>query len=159
VFVPDWAMAITENDLQQKVLGFIDYWLGLMRDIKGRIRVRASGKYLYVDEHGEIWYAATYRTIGMWLHKDKEQVRWAVRQLTLSPEQRAAKKRNQSPVSAKKQKAKARPVAPKATTSKKDGFLISERHDRRKLPNVCRFRLNWKKIEEAFAKELGEVDD
>jgi hypothetical protein len=85
VFIPDWALAIVAADAEQKLLGFIDYWLGITtgrgrRGESGKHH-RATGKYLRVDDDGMAWYVATYREIGWRTGQGKEKVRWYIRRL------------------------------------------------------------------------------
>jgi hypothetical protein len=85
VYVPDWAMAVVSSDAQQKLLGLIDYWLGITtRGVyrgKPPLQLRARGRYLRVEDDGTAWYVVTCREIGWQIGKNKEQVRRLVRRL------------------------------------------------------------------------------
>ncbi len=85
VFIPDWAIAITPNDAEQKLLGYIDYWLGIAGIVKvddeERVQLRAGGSFLYVEQDGTAWYTVTARRLGRDLNKGKKQVYGIVRRL------------------------------------------------------------------------------
>ena len=75
VFIPWWAMAITADDAEQKLLGNLDYWLGAAKvDDEDRVYLRARGSFLYVESDGIAWYTVTARRLGRDLGKDKRQV-------------------------------------------------------------------------------------
>jgi hypothetical protein len=78
-------MAVVSSDAEQKLLGLIDYWLGIPTrggyGGKQPVQVRARGKYLRVEDDGTAWYVATCREIGRQIGKNKEQVRWLVSRL------------------------------------------------------------------------------
>jgi hypothetical protein len=85
VFIPEWVMAITNSDAEQKLLGLVDYWLGIVEvktvGRRQKVQLRARGKYLYVEGDGTAWYAATCRQMGWQLSKSKAAVRGLVRSL------------------------------------------------------------------------------
>ena len=69
VFIPYWAISVTEKDDEQKFLGFLDYWLGM--DGSGKVR----SHYLFYcrgDKHP--YLKCTARFIGKGIGKDKRQV-------------------------------------------------------------------------------------
>lgn len=78
VYIPDWALAITAKDDEQKLLGSLDYWLGVRQDR----RIRAPLHRLHQDARsGLISYICTARQIGRHIGKNKSQVHGLIRRL------------------------------------------------------------------------------
>lgn len=71
IFVPDWAMLVTPNDAEQKLLGWIDYWLGYGK----AWRFRAKRNLLYYEHNcPHPFLQCSARFIGLGIKKDKRAV-------------------------------------------------------------------------------------
>jgi len=78
IFIATWILALTKCDAEQKLIAFLDYWLGIGK----KKTLRASPERVHFDAApGGPWLIQTAREIGRQIGKDKRQVHRIIERL------------------------------------------------------------------------------